>query len=230
MSNQIYTPKARRWKDQRKTSLLRVILVIIAVLGVFYLAGLVKGYLDAISAPTPDIKPVESMEDVKVYNPDIEAVLKSRVSEVWDGERFVPVADFELVKKAEAVTEPIEHESEETRPTGEVEQIIKAAADKYGVSYKLMLKIADCESKLNPKAANKVSTARGLYQFTEGTWAGVPSKKAPGYRKLMGLSNDLDLRFDPVENANTAAYAIANGGLHNWKADPASYNCWKGAL
>lgn len=32
------------------------------------------------------------------------------------------------------------------------------------------VRIARCESSLNPNAKNKTSSATGLYQFTEGTW------------------------------------------------------------
>ena len=47
---------------------------------------------------------------------------------------------------------------------------IKRQSEEYGVSFKDALRIAECESSLNPKAQNPSSTAKGLYQFISKTW------------------------------------------------------------
>lgn len=53
---------------------------------------------------------------------------------------------------------------------GRIKEEIMQQSIKYGVDYKTALRIAECESSLNPMAKHKVSTAKGLYQFTDPTW------------------------------------------------------------
>src|SRR5262245_49845859 len=47
---------------------------------------------------------------------------------------------------------------------------IQRAANRSGVSFQYMLATAQVESRLNPNAAAKTSSARGLYQFIDQTW------------------------------------------------------------
>lgn len=99
-----------------------------------------------------------------------------------------------------------------TLGTGEVQQIIREAAAKYGVDAELMLRIAKCESGFRPNARNRSgSSASGLFQFMPGTYANSPSGRA-------GLSI-----FDARANAEAAAFKIANGALRAWNA---SKHCW----
>ncbi len=51
-----------------------------------------------------------------------------------------------------------------------VETKIIDAALYWGVDAQTALKIARCESNLDPFASNPNSTAKGLYQFTDTTW------------------------------------------------------------
>jgi len=80
--------------------------------------------------------------------------------------------------------------------------IIYAAADAYGQPRDDMLRVADCESNLNPNAVNGSSGASGLFQFMPGTWATTPYA-------------DQDI-FDPVANANAAAWMWDNGRRNEW--------------
>lgn len=52
-------------------------------------------------------------------------------------------------------------------------------AGQYGVEVATALKIAECESGLNATAKNPRSTAKGVYQFIDGTWAYI---KATGHQ------------------------------------------------
>lgn len=54
----------------------------------------------------------------------------------------------------------------------DIDSIIKAAADKYGVSSEALRAIAKIESNNNPLADNQTSSAGGLFQFTDGTASG----------------------------------------------------------
>lgn len=56
---------------------------------------------------------------------------------------------------------------------------IKKQAEVYGVDPKQAEIIARCESSFNPYATNKVSTAKGLFQFTDPTWKWI---KATGHQ------------------------------------------------
>ena len=54
-------------------------------------------------------------------------------------------------------------------PAGSIEDIIRTAAAKYGVSGDWMVRIARCESGLNPRAVNP-NGHYGLFQFSYSTF------------------------------------------------------------
>jgi uncharacterized protein YraI len=84
----------------------------------------------------------------------------------------------------------------------EIVDIIYAAADEYGQSRSAMLAVARCESLLDPNAFNPYSSASGLFQFLPGTWATTP-----------WANNNI---FDPVANANAAAWMWSVGRRGEW--------------
>ena len=83
---------------------------------------------------------------------------------------------------------------------GTIEAIIQAAANANGVSYPWMLKIAQCESGLNPHAYNPAGPYYGLYQFLQSTF------RANGGTDI----------WDPVQQANITARMLAHGQAHQW--------------
>jgi len=89
---------------------------------------------------------------------------------------------------------------------GDMEAIIRAAAARWGADPSQLLRVAYCESRYNPSAYNASSGASGLFQFLATTWA-ANSVRA-GYA---GASV-----FDPVANANTAAYMFGIGQARQW--------------
>ncbi|MFN8675753.1 MAG: SH3 domain-containing protein [Thermomicrobiales bacterium] len=83
-------------------------------------------------------------------------------------------------------------------------QIVKyiyAAADKYGQSRDEMLRVATCESNLDPYAVNP-SGSYGLFQFIRSTWKSTP------------YGND-DI-FDPQANAMAAGWMWKQGRKSEW--------------
>lgn len=99
---------------------------------------------------------------------------------------------------------------------GSVQSIVIAAANKYGVSSDLMLKIAMCESTMNPFARNtqpvivggvNYGHAEGLFQFIPGTWTRMSTQA--GYA---GASVT-----DVHANANVAAWAFSTGHKGEWE-------------
>lgn len=51
-----------------------------------------------------------------------------------------------------------------------VKEKIEMSALEAGIGVDEALGVANCESRLNPKNASRISTAKGVYQFLNGTW------------------------------------------------------------
>jgi hypothetical protein len=63
----------------------------------------------------------------------------------------------------------------------EIRRFIKRAARKYGQKKKVMLRVAQCESNLNPCAYNRSGPYYGLFQFLKSTWKTTPYGKRDIY-------------------------------------------------
>src|SRR5207245_1571918 len=77
--------------------------------------------------------------------------------------------------------------------------------------------IAKCESGGNPHAQNASSSASGLYQFIDSSWA------AYGGKKYGPRAKDAT----PAQQTEIAQAAVARSGLTPWKA---SQHCWGGQV
>ncbi len=86
--------------------------------------------------------------------------------------------------------------------SGDITQIIYAAADRYGQPRVDMLRVAMCESNLDPNAVNGPGGSYGLFQFLPGTWATTPY-----------ASYDI---FDPWASANAAGWMWSVGRRGEW--------------
>jgi Transglycosylase SLT domain len=64
------------------------------------------------------------------------------------------------------------------------------------------MRIAYCESRYHPNSVNTASGATGLFQFMAGTWSGTPWASKS--------------RFDPVANAQAAAWLYKTYGPGRW--------------
>ena len=64
------------------------------------------------------------------------------------------------------------------------------------------INIAYCESRYHPNSVNTDSGATGLFQFMAGTWGGTPWASKS--------------RFDPVANAQAAAWLYSHYGPGRW--------------
>jgi uncharacterized protein YraI len=83
----------------------------------------------------------------------------------------------------------------------QIVHVIYAAADRYDQSKSDMLRVAECESNLDPYAVNP-SGSYGLFQFIRSTWESTPY----GHRDI----------FDPEANANAAAWMWSEGRKSEW--------------
>jgi len=84
----------------------------------------------------------------------------------------------------------------------EIINLIYEAADYYGQPRADMLRVARCESLLNPSLIHPAYSASGLFQFLPGTWATTPYA---GFNIL-----------NPVANAYAAAWMWSVGRCGEW--------------
>ena len=86
----------------------------------------------------------------------------------------------------------------------EITKIILDVSTKYNVDFELAFWLANFESSLYHLAQNPNSTAKGIYQFLDGTWSGY-------------CEGDV---FNPYDNIDCALRMISEGGIGHWLADP----------
>lgn len=84
----------------------------------------------------------------------------------------------------------------------QIVDIIYEAADNYGQSREDMLRVARCESGLDPNAVGGGGAYHGLFQFVPSTFAGTPYGKYDIY--------------DPWANANAAGWMWSEGKKSSW--------------
>jgi hypothetical protein len=84
----------------------------------------------------------------------------------------------------------------------QIVDIIYEAADNYGQSREDMLRVARCESGLDPYAVGGGGAYHGLYQFVPSTFAGTPY-------------GEYDI-YDAWANANAAGWMWAEGRKGDW--------------
>jgi len=84
----------------------------------------------------------------------------------------------------------------------QIVDIINEAADNYGQSREDMLRVARCESGLDPHAVGGGGAYHGLFQFVPSTFAGTPY-------------GQYDI-YDPWANANAAGWMWAEGQKSSW--------------
>lgn len=128
------------------------------------------------------------------------ALLLGHIERMFETELVSPISAKEYVT-VEKEVEKIVYKQPET-----VEEIICSV---FTTNCDLAIKVARCESHLNPKAINKGSSARGLFQVMQ-SWHKIDQKWL----------------FDPVINTRVAHKLYQEQGWVPWEA---SRHCW-GAL
>ena len=84
----------------------------------------------------------------------------------------------------------------------EVLRYIRRAARKYGQSRRAMIRVARCESNLDPCAYNRSGPYFGLYQYLKSTWKSTPY-------------GDRDI-YDPRAQALATAWMWKKGRKNEW--------------
>ena len=109
-----------------------------------------------------------------------------------------------LTVDAVAVVEPV---VVATSPPS-IADIVRAAAIRRGADATFLLRVAFCESRLDPNAVGDHGSSLGLFQFhvPSGTWAANSARYG-----WAGASP-----FDPVAASDVAAAMFARGQSHLW--------------
>jgi uncharacterized protein YraI len=129
-------------------------------------------------------------------------VMEGGFQRVTFGDEIGWIADEFLATPADP--EPDAHKGngkQENYSQREIVHIIYDAADRYDQSRSDMLRVAQCESNLDPYAVNP-SGSYGLFQFIRSTWKSTP----------FGSDNI----FDPRANANAAGWMWSQGRKSEW--------------
>ena len=115
------------------------------------------------------------------------------------------VADRLLEKVGGTEPDPIPNGGDDPNRVwseAEIVRIIREAARAHGQPEDDLLRVGRCESNLDPRAVNPQGPWLGLFQFHRTTWASTPF-----------AARDI---FDPVANANAAAWMWQQGRRNEW--------------
>jgi transglycosylase-like protein with SLT domain len=128
-------------------------------------------------------------------------------AQAWSAELKQGLADYQAqqqaVAAAQAVAEQIAARSNHPPPPPYIAKIITDAFSPLGAAaVQWAINVAYCESRYHPNSVNTESGASGLFQFLPSTWSGTPwSSQSP---------------FDPVANAQAAAWLYSHYGPGRW--------------
>jgi regulator of protease activity HflC (stomatin/prohibitin superfamily) len=125
----------------------------------------------------------------------------------WAAELKQGLADYQAQQDALAAAQAqaavIAARSNHPPPPPYIAKIINDAFSPLGpAAVQWAINVAYCESRYHPNSVNTDSGASGLFQFMPGTWGGTPwASQSP---------------FDPVANAQAAAWLYSHYGPRRW--------------
>jgi len=111
-------------------------------------------------------------------------------------------------------------------PGSGVTGAIQKAANATGVSFQYLLATAQVESRLNPNAVARSSSASGLYQFIDQTWLGT--------LKTSGASLGYGRYADAITGLPSGRYEVSDPGMRDavmkLRSDPTANAAMAGAF
>jgi regulator of protease activity HflC (stomatin/prohibitin superfamily) len=125
----------------------------------------------------------------------------------WAAELKQGLADYQAQQDALAAAQAkaavIAARSNHAPPPPYIAKIINDAFSPLGpAAVQWAINVAYCESRYHPNSVNSDSGASGLFQFMPSTWGGTPwASQSP---------------FDPVANAQAAAWLYSHYGPGRW--------------
>jgi hypothetical protein len=112
-------------------------------------------------------------------------------------------AQLKVLAAAKAEADRIAALNNHAPPPPYIAKIINDAFSPLGPrAVQWAINVAYCESRYHPNSVNTDSGATGLFQFMAGTWSGTPWANKS--------------RFDPVANAQAAAWLYKTYGPGRW--------------
>ncbi|HEY4889504.1 MAG TPA: transglycosylase SLT domain-containing protein [Candidatus Dormibacteraeota bacterium] len=139
-------------------------------------------------------------------NQRVQAAQMAQV-DAWSAELKQGLADYQAQQDALAAAQAqaarIAALNNHPPPPTDIAKIITDAFSPLGQAAVVWaLRIAYCESRYHPNSVNTSSGASGLFQFLPSTWGGTPwAGQSP---------------FDPVANAQAAAWLYSHYGPGRW--------------
>lgn len=121
--------------------------------------------------------------------------------EPWHLSYVGPGAKATQVVTSNTPTDILRVTPPESQPTGDVPDFIVQAANQFGVDPDFLYRNMMAESGGRNDAAAATSSARGLWQFTDGDWKDLSSRP-----ELQALGVTADRRNDPMAQALAAAF------------------------
>jgi hypothetical protein len=179
---------------------------------VVILGGVILPRLDAPAAVTHAVAVTQlsAFDRLSVvqqtHNERVQAAQMAQVN-VWTQQLKQGLADYQAQQDALAAAEAqaarIAALNNHPPPPAFIAKIITDAFSPLGQDAVVWaMRIAYCESRYHPNSVNSDSGASGLFQFMPGTWAGTPwAGQSP---------------FDPVANAQAAAWLYSHYGPGRW--------------
>jgi hypothetical protein len=176
------------------------------------LTGLILPRVDAATVP-PAAAPVTQLSAYdrqsivsQVRDQRALAAQESQV-QAWAKELQQSMAKYQAQLKiqaaAKAEADRIAALSNHAPPPPYIAKIINDAFSPLGPrAVQWAINVAYCESRYHPNSVNTDSGATGLFQFMAGTWSGTPWANKS--------------RFDPVANAQAAAWLYKTYGPGRW--------------
>ncbi|HYM67257.1 MAG TPA: transglycosylase SLT domain-containing protein [Patescibacteria group bacterium] len=168
-------------------------------------------------APAPPVRPATvAVTQVTSYD-RLSVVQQTRALRVhaaetaqvlaWSQELKQGLADYaaqqQALAAAQAAAAAIAARSNHPPPPPAIAKIINDAFSPLGpAAVRWAINVAYCESRYHPNSVNTTSGASGLFQFLPSTWSGTPwASQSP---------------FDPVANAQAAAWLYSHYGPQRW--------------
>jgi hypothetical protein len=133
--------------------------------------------------------------------------LQSAQVQQWTSELSQGLAQYqaeqEALAQAQAIADAQAALNNHPPPPAYIAKIIYDAFSPLGArAVQWAINVAYCESRYHPNSVNSDSGASGLFQFLPSTWSGTPwASQSP---------------FDPVANAQAAAWLYSHYGPGRW--------------
>jgi len=175
------------------------------------LASVILPHLSSPSvAPTAEVTQLSSFDRTSALSESkakrTQAAQDAQVQQ-WSSELAQGLAQYqaeqEKIAQAQAAAAAEAALNNHPPPPAWIGKIINDAFSPLGqAAVTWALRVAWCESRYHPNSVNSDSGASGLFQFMPGTWSGTPwASQSP---------------FDPVANANAAAWLYSHYGPGRW--------------